>query len=103
LFYNTKISDNIAESGKVALNACSVSTLNGKGNPLEKEFLWFWIARFRDKSVSDDINEIDGFFVYERQLTIDDTSFVSFYKRKTNVKNINNNINIDSILVIRVI
>jgi hypothetical protein len=33
LFYNTKISDNNA------LNACSVSTLNGKGNPLKKEFL----------------------------------------------------------------
>jgi hypothetical protein len=24
---------------KILLNACSVSTLNGKGNPLQKEFL----------------------------------------------------------------
>jgi hypothetical protein len=37
LVYNTKIPDNNAESG--APNACSVSTLNSKGNPLEKEFL----------------------------------------------------------------
>jgi hypothetical protein len=33
LIYNAKISDNNAESGKVPRIACSVSTLNGKGNP----------------------------------------------------------------------
>jgi hypothetical protein len=57
LIYNTKISDNNAESGKVPRMLAAFPRWMAK-----KEFLWFWIAWFRDKSVSDDIKEIDGFF-----------------------------------------
>jgi hypothetical protein len=39
LFNNTKISDNIAETGKVPRMLAAFPMLNGKGNPLEKEFL----------------------------------------------------------------